>query len=271
MSAIAFVKMHGAGNDFVFIDQRDLPDQALLNSEQIATICDRRLGIGGDGLIIIGPGRSGESDFRMNYYNADGGEAEMCGNGARCSVAFAHAKNLISETCTFETKAGLLTGEVHGSDDITVSLTGWQGLDLAVDLPDSPWSQHCFCDTGVPHLIIPIDDLEAIDLPRWGQMLRHHDRFAPAGVNVNWVVLDQESGEVLLRTYERGVEGETLACGTGASAAAVVLCQLKAVQSPVKVRTRGGDLLIITVDFATQGLWLRGPAVTSFCGTVRLS
>ncbi|MFT5233722.1 MAG: diaminopimelate epimerase [Candidatus Krumholzibacteriia bacterium] len=268
MSAIPFVKMHGAGNDFVFIDQHDLPDHAILNREQVAAICDRRLGIGSDGLIIIGPGREGVSDFRMNYYNADGGEADMCGNGARCSVSFAHAKKMISGRCVFDTKVGLLTGLVHASDDITVSLTGWQDLNLDVDVSGSPWQQHCTCDTGVPHLIMPVPDIEDVDLNRWGSEFRHHPQFAPAGVNVNWVQLDSKTGEVLLRTYERGVEGETLACGTGASAVAVVLCQLEQVQSPVKVRTRGGDLLTIAVDLKKEELWLRGPAVTSFHGTI---
>lgn len=268
---ISFVKMHGAGNDFVVLDQRDLPAHPTLTPATIARLCDRRLGVGADGLIIIGAGRDGVSDFRMTYFNADGGEAEMCGNGARCSVAFAHARGLVHQNCSFDTQTGVLTGKVHGPEDITVSLSGWCGLDLDVPVPDSPWDRHCSCHTGVPHLVIPVPDVDKIDLQKWGPSLRRHQLFAPAGTNVNWVASDPATGEFLLRTYERGVEDETLACGTGASAAAVVMCHLKQAQSPVSVRTRGGDLLRITVEPDTGRLFLRGPACASFEGVVALA
>jgi len=268
---VPFVKMHGAGNDFVFLDQRELPAQLTLSSAAIARLCDRRLGIGADGLIIIGAGRDGATDFRMTYFNADGGEAEMCGNGARCSVAFAHARGLVAETCRFDTQAGVLTGQVHGPRDITVSLSGWRDLDLDLTVPGSPWDRHCRCHTGVPHLVIPVTDVENIDLEKWGRSIRHHEMFDAAGTNVNWVAHDPATGEYLLRTYERGVEAETLACGTGASASAVVMCHLKQAKSPVAVRTRGGDLLHITVEQDTGRLLLRGPAIVSFEGAVALA
>ena len=234
----------------------------------MAFLCDRRLGVGADGLIVVGPGRAGETDFRMTYYNADGGEAEMCGNGARCTVAFARARGLCGEECRFDTFSGVLSGRVHGPEDIAVTLPAWKDLDLAVELPDSPFAAHYACNTGVPHLVIPVDDIEDFDLRRWGAALRHHDRFAPAGTNVNWVQRDPASGEFLLRTYERGVEDETLACGTGASATAVVLSRLGQAGNPVAVRTRGGDLLRITVGGDDRRLELRGPAVTSFTGEI---
>ncbi len=267
---LKFEKMHGAGNDFVFLDHRDLPDGFQLTAEVIAFLCDRRLGVGGDGLILVGPGREGETDFRMTYFNADGGEAEMCGNGARCSVAFAHAHDLIGADCTFDTQVGVLDGTVHGPTDITVSLTGWTDLDLDVVVPGSPWEHHCACNTGVPHLIVPVSDTGAVDIKKWGGTFRHHEIFAPAGTNVNWVALDAASGHYMLRTYERGVEDETLACGTGAAAAAVVLCHLEQAKSPVSVRTHGGDLLHITVETDTGRLLLRGPAVVSFRGQFEL-
>ncbi len=266
LHSIPFVKMHGAGNDFVFLNAADLPDGCRLEPAAVTRICDRRLGVGADGLIVIGPGQSSGTDFRMTYFNADGGEVEMCGHGARCSVAFAFERNLCGSECTFDTRAGVLRGMVHGPTDITVSLTGWSGLELDVDLPGSPWEQHCTCNTGVPHLVIPVSDTENLDLRQWGNTFRHHRIFAPAGTNVNWVMRDPGSGEFRLRTYERGVEDETLACGTGASAAAVVLCHLGQAESPVALRTRGGDLLRITVNQSTGGLLLRGPAVTSFSG-----
>lgn len=264
---LEFVKMHGAGNDFVFVDQRDLPAGSSLTGADIAFVCDRRRGVGADGLIVVGPGRAGVADFRMAYFNADGGEAEMCGNGARCSVAYAHALGLCGESCRFDTRDGVLNGQVHGPQDITVSLSGWRDLDLDVKLPDSPWDRHCACNTGVPHLVIPTDETENIDIRKWGSTFRHHEIFAPAGTNVNWVRRDPDSGEFQLRTYERGVEDETLACGTGASAAAVILCHLGQAQSPVPLRTRGGDLLRITVEMETGELLLRGPAVRSFAGS----
>lgn len=267
---LAFTKMHGAGNDFVFLDQRELPEDLILTREVIAFLCDRRLGVGADGLIIIEPGRQGSTDFRMTYFNADGGEVEMCGNGARCSVAFAYARDLVGQACTFDTQAGVLTGVVHSADDITVSLTGWTDLDLQVELPGSPWDHHAACNTGVPHLVIPVSDTENIDLRKWGSTFRHHEIFAPAGTNVNWVARAEGANEFLLRTYERGVEDETLACGTGASAAAVVLCHLDQAESPVAVRTRGGDLLQITVDREQGKLLLRGPAVASYSGHIQL-
>ena len=268
---IPFVKMHGAGNDFVFIDQRDLPSGRDLTKVEIANICHRRLGIGADGLILIGPGRPGKTDFRMSYFNADGGEVEMCGNGARCSVAFASTHDLCGVTCTFDTQAGVLSGEAHDVQDITVSLTGWTGLELGSDLSGSPWSDHHLCNTGVPHLVIPVSEVQTIDVKKWGHNFRHHENFAPSGLNVNWVAWDEASGEYQLRTYERGVEDETLACGTGASAAAVVLCHLNQATSPVAVRTRGGDLLQISVDQESGVLLLRGPAVVSFSGTITLA
>ncbi len=269
-TTIDFVKMHGAGNDFIFVDQRGLTSGFELAREDIAALCDRRRGIGADGLILIGPGRDGATDYRMTYFNADGGEAEMCGNGGRCSVAYAQGQGLIGETCTFATHAGPLEGRVHGPEDVTISLTGWSGLDLEVALPDSPWEQHCACNTGVPHLVIPVEDTGAINIRKWGSTFRHHEIFTPAGTNVNWVAKDEASGEFLLRTYERGVEDETLACGTGASAAAVVLCHLGQATSPVAIRTRGGDLLEITVETETGDLYLRGPAVVSFSGRITL-
>ena len=124
------------------------------------------------------------------------------------------------------------------------------------------------CNTGVPHLVIPVEDIDAVDVRRWGRDFRFRDRFAPAGTNVNWIARDADTGEFLLRTYERGVEDETLACGTGASAAAVVMSRLGAVEGTVPVRTRSGDLLSVTVDHDDRSLVLRGPAVTSFMGEV---
>lgn len=259
---LSFVKMHGAGNDFVMLDGRDL--QEPLSRDTIAHVCHRRLGVGADGLIVVAPAPG--RDFRMIYWNADGGEAEMCGNGARCSVEFAARMGLHRGRCTFATAVGDLQGVRHGPGDIEVALTPWRNLRTDVEPIASPWTEHHLCDTGVPHLVIPVDDLEDVDLQTWGRSLRHDPAFAPAGVNVNWVA--PRGDGLALRTYERGVEDETLACGTGASAAAVIMCHLGRAASPVTIRTRGGDDLVIAVDPSAGTLTLRGPAVTSFEGKV---
>jgi len=264
---IPFVKMHGAGNDFIMIDRRAL-NGVILGSDRIAALCARRTGVGADGLIIIGPGASTESSFMMHYYNSDGFEAEMCGNGARCSVSFAHHLGLVQDKCRFDTQAGLLDGTRHGTEDIEVRLTPWRDPDLEFDVGETPWLAHHFCDTGVPHLVIPVDDIETVPVLEWGSRLRHHPKFSPAGTNVNWVAREERTGCFLMRTYERGVEAETLACGTGASAVAVVLCRLGLADSPVTLQTRGGDLLIVSIDMENNELRLRGPAMTSFHGEV---
>lgn len=266
---IPFTKMHGAGNDFIMIDGRDLPDLAL-DAERIAALCDRRKGIGADGLIVIGSGSDADFAFRMTYFNADGGEADMCGNGARCSVSFAHDLGLAQETCRFDSTAGSLEGVWHGPGDIEVTLTTWRDLVLDIDLAGTPWPAHHFCNTGVPHLVIPVENVAAVPVAEWGARLRNHPRFSPGGTNVNWVAREDGTGHFRIRTFERGVEAETLACGTGASAAAVVLCRLGLAESPVTLRTQGGDLLTVSVGLDEESLRLRGPAVTSFHGEVSI-
>jgi diaminopimelate epimerase len=266
VTRIPFTKMHGAGNDFIMLDARDLPDALELDRPRIAAWCDRRKGVGADGLIVVGS--EGPDTVRMTYFNADGGEAEMCGNGARCTVSFAHDRGLVGDRCCLATASGLLEGVVHAHQDIEVSLPAYRDLVMNLTLDGAPDSDLHACNTGVPHLVILVTDLEAVDVDRDGRALREHPRFAPAGTNVNWVAPAPAGDRWLLRTYERGVEAETLACGTGASAAAVVLTRLGRTPSPVAIQTRGGDLLTITVDHDTANLHLRGPAVVAFAGEV---
>jgi diaminopimelate epimerase len=270
---LPFVKMHGAGNDFIMVDHRVLAgglSDGKLDGELIAALCDRRKGVGADGLIIIGPGSDAGTSFRMTYFNSDGGEAEMCGNGARCSVAHAHHLGLAGAECRFDTWSGALSGWVHGPGDIEITLPAWRNLDLAVALTDTPWDLHASCNTGVPHLVIPVADVDAVDLVHWGPRLRRHPLFGAAGTNVNWVSPDGPRGAWRIRTYERGVEAETLACGTGASASAVILCALGRAESPVRLHTRGGDVLAVAVDREAGALRLRGPALVAFEGEVVL-
>ncbi len=264
---LRFNKMNGAGNDFIMLDGRHLHGLTL-GPERIKALCDRRTGVGADGLIIVDATDSVQTAFRMIYFNADGQEAEMCGNGARCSVAFAREIGLATEEILFDTFSGILEGIIFGAKDIQVSLPPWKGLQLDLDLGDQHFPNHHTCNTGVPHLVIPVPDVALVDICRWGSHYRHHEHFAPAGTNVNFVSREPDSGRHLLRTFERGVEDETLACGTGASATAVVLCQLGLVESPLTLHTRGGDQLQVSVDFKHRKLLLRGPAETSFKGEV---
>lgn len=268
--SLPFTKMHGAGNDFVMIDGRDLlAADAVLDRAAIAWLCHRQKGVGADGLIIVAT--APDAAFRMIYHNSDGGEADMCGNGARCAFAFARARGLCGDAAVFLTAAGRLEGAVAG-DGVTVSLPPPRNVRLdAEPESDTPFERVHHADTGVPHLVIPVDQLEAVDVPRWGPVLRRDPAYAPAGANVNWVQR-RADGAWLIRTYERGVEAETLACGTGASASALILARLGEAEPPVVLLTRGGDRLTIGVEdpAGEPRLTLTGPAATAFRGEVSI-
>lgn len=269
MQPLTFFKMHGAGNDFIMVDGRQL-DRSCLPGSQIKQLCHRSLGIGADGLIILHSTEDPDLDFRMVYFNADGTEAELCGNGARCAVALAYRLGMIESSTNFGSAIGAHSGLVHATDDIEVSLPGWRDLQLNLDLEDSPWSTHHVCNTGVPHLVIPVTDLQEVDVARWGNFLLHHPHFQPQQTNVNWVAGGDSTADFAIRTFERGVEAETLACGTGACAAAVVLCSLGLASSPVTFRTRSAELLTVWVEQDAVTLRLRGPVQVSFQGEVFL-
>jgi diaminopimelate epimerase len=266
---LPFQKMHGAGNDFIMVDAKDLSGSQLTTA-QVAALCDRRTGIGADGLIIVAEAQSPGADFRMIYFNSDGGEAEMCGNGARCTVDFAHRAGLFQTTSVFDTFSGPLEGEILEPGLVKVSLPAWKDLTLKLTLEGTPFPVQHTCNTGVPHLVIPVGDVEKVDVFKWGNHFRFHDHFFPQGTNVNFVSRTAGSASFRIRTYERGVEDETLACGTGASATAVVLCHLKNAESPVSLVTRGGDTLTVAVDLDARGLRLQGPAAVSFKGKVEI-
>lgn len=265
MPTLPFVKMHGAGNDFIMIDGRDL-EAAPLDAAIIGSLCTRRTGIGADGLIIVS--QEAPDAVRMNYHNADGQEADMCGNGARCTAAFAHGRGLIGRDGELLTRRGPLPATIHGPNDVEVGLPAFSDLNLEIPLPGSAYAAHHHCNTGVPHLVIPVDDVDDVPVEQHGPPLRNAPQFAPAGINVNWISPGGGVGEWRLRTYERGVEAETLACGTGASACAVVLVRIGLAASPVSIRTRGGDLLRVGVDLETGGLLLRGPTMVAYHGEV---
>ncbi|BCX49199.1 diaminopimelate epimerase [Haloferula helveola] len=237
-----FYKMNGAGNDFVVVDNRDL--SLNLTGDQIELLCDRHRGVGADGLLAVEPAENG-ADFKFRYYNADGGEAEMCGNGARCFGRFTAA--LMEEApdqVTFETIAGTLAAEIV-DENIRIAMSDPVDLQMdsgaSVDGLDATLHS---VNTGVPHVVAYVDDLENTDVVRHGRAIRNHERFAPKGTNANFATV-LSPGHIAIRTYERGVEDETLACGTGMVACALMHHLLTGAPAPVKVDVKGGETLEI--------------------------
>ena len=268
---LRFTKMNGAGNDFVMIDNRDL--SLHLSGEQIAKVCDRHRGVGADGLLAAEPAENG-ADFKFRYYNADGGEAEMCGNGARCFGRFtARLLDTPKEVITFETIAGTLAAKMIG-EEVEVAMSDPFDLDLnsTVTVEGLPNSIHLL-NTGVPHAVAFVDDLKALEVLGIGAAIRYHPHFQPSGTNANFVAV-LEPGHLAIRTYERGVENETLACGTGMVACAIIYHLLDGAPSPVKVDVKGGETLRISFEGDTGGgfrnVTLTGPADFVFHGEIEV-
>jgi len=268
MRKIPFYKMQGNGNDFIMIDNRRGVLQGKNLSGLAKQVCHRNRSVGADGLIVIVPSK--KADFKWRFFNSDGSEAEMCGNGSRCAARFAYLKKIAKRDMTFETLTGIIHAEVK-KDTVRVQLAGASGLrmNIAVPLDRGTRTGH-FINTGVPHLVYISDHLDEEDVDDVGRKTRQHEIFKPAGTNVNFVQIDGPH-RLRIRTYERGVEGETLACGTGAVAAALVAATLRKVSSPANVVTRGGDRLI--VSFKREGdqftdLHLEGKAEVVCEGTL---
>jgi diaminopimelate epimerase len=268
MDGLPFVKMSGAGNDFVVIDNRALRHD--LSREQITRLCDRHQGVGADGLLAVEP--DADADFRMRYYNADGGEAEMCGNGARCFARFVQSMPRASaERVRFVTPAGLIVGEYLGAE-VRVNLTAPTEMKLR-QRADFGWgeTEYHFINTGVPHVVIYVPDAERVEIVPQGRAIRRSALF-PRGTNVNFTqVLDARN--LIVRTYERGVEDETLACGTGVTAAALLTHRVHGLALPLRVTVRSEDVL--TVNAVAEGdtfreVTLAGPAVEVFSGEIRV-
>ena len=269
MPTLHFTKMNGSGNDFVILDNRDL--RHSLDKGAIARLCDRHRGIGADGLIAVEPARNG-ADFRMRYYNADGGEAEMCGNGARCFARFASRLAEKKNAISFETPAGTIGARMLG-DNVQIVMSTPHSLSIGTELMagDTKLTVHSI-NTGVPHAVVFVGDPTRTDILKLGAALRYHPHFAPAGTNANFAA-KLPGGGIALRTYERGVENETLACGTGVTAAALIFSRLTGAPSPVSVRVRGGDALEVGFESDDDGwknVTLTGPADFVFEGNVPL-
>lgn len=208
---INFSKFHGAGNDFIMINA--IKEQLLLSEELIYRMCDRRLGIGADGLILLMP--SDNHDFKMKYYNCDGKESTFCGNGGRCIAAFAHYQNIIKETVSYEAVDGIHKAKVTAisPNEYHVELTMRDILSYKLN------DDSLLIDTGSPHYVKRVDDLDNLDIIKTGAQIRYDKNISKDGVNVDFLL--NKDGKIHIRTYERGVENETLACGTGVTASAM--------------------------------------------------
>lgn len=265
---VDFTKMNGAGNDFVLIDNRKIGLQ--LSQEQIKYICDRQRGIGADGIMLL-RNAVGEADLGWDFYNQDGSEGEMCGNGARCFARFAQRKLKSSDTISFETLAGIIQAKLQGENAI-INLTPPENLRIDDHISTSHGELEIHSvNTGVPHAVLFVEDADKSMVSKLGKEIRHHDHYSPAGTNVNFVQLTGDNS-IHVRTYERGV-GETLACGTGVTASALITAKLHGYASPISVQVLGGENL--SVDFETDGnsfknIKLTGPAEFVFTGQIEI-
>jgi diaminopimelate epimerase len=265
-----FTKMNGAGNDFVLIDNR--ARTIKLSRQQVVRLCDRHRGVGADGLFLLVPSASGKADWAWDFYNSDGSTGEMCGNGARCFARFVQKLTGLSRGFTFETEAGVITARLQG-DRVTVSLTqpGDMQLNQQVPLSGGVQTIHSL-NTGVPHAVLFVPDADRAMVMQLGPEIRRHPHFAPKGTNVNFVQM-LGPNHIRVRTFERGVEGETLACGTGVTASALISARLHGFTSPVKVQVQGGDQLEVSFQ-EYQGQFaevrLSGPAEFVFEGRIEI-
>ncbi len=259
-SAVTFYKMQGSGNDFILFDNTSLKLPVQKMSRWAEALCRRGFAVGADGLIFLdSPGRA-DLDFIWHFFNSDGSRAEMCGNGSRCASLLADKIGLACKKMTFGTDAGPIKAWVLEDDLVKVQLTSPKDIrtDLSLILEDGEHIHIHHLNTGVPHAVMVCDDVENVDIVRTGKSIRCHNEFSPAGTNVNFIqILDKNS--IYLRTYERGVEDETFACGTGAAASVVAGVDSGLLESPVKVTTSGGEELLI--DYSGDEVFLTGKAI----------
>jgi len=272
MKPIEFWKMSGSGNDFILIDNRDgrIADETM--GPLVKRVCRRRESVGADGVIFVT--QSGAFDFAWRFFNADGGEVEMCGNGGRCVARFAYLKGIAGDRMTFGTLAGPVSAEVTGRVvKVLMPKPSEMRLDVGLE-PKAGWLTADFIHTGVPHVVVRVESLPDHPVNEQGRWIRRHSLFAPGGTNANFIRVTGDD-RLEVRTYERGVEDETLACGTGAIASALTASARGLVSSPARVLTRGGEELII--HFETEPgspgvfrrVWLEGN--TSIVYTAQLN
>lgn len=264
---LSFTKMSGTGNDFIVIDHRNRVIPFEQQGEFASRVCREKFSAGADGIILIEDCEN--ADFRWQFYNSDGSVAEMCGNGARCAARFAFRNGIAGKKLRFETIAGIIEAEICEEENVRVRITDPHDFkdDLKFDLGGISHNG-AFINTGVPHVVIFVDD-EEIPVKEWGTQVRFHKLFQPEGTNVNFVSCLAEC-EIKVRTYERGVEDETRACGTGAVASAIIASIKNKAHSPVSVVTSGGERLTIEFELdekkCAENVYLKGPARIIYTG-----
>jgi diaminopimelate epimerase len=263
---IEFYKMSGSGNDFILIDNRDQSMPVGNVTDFVKRVCERKVSVGADGLILIE--KSDRVDFRWRFFNADGSEVDMCGNGGRCAARFACLKGIAGTTMSFETGAGIIDAEVRGNT-VKLRLTDPHSLciDETINLDGEPLNVSSI-NTGVPHVVHFTGNLDTFDVFNTGRRIRYHGHYQPAGTNANFVTVTDRHA-LRIRTYERGVEDETLACGTGSVAAALISSRKAWVGSPVAVTVKSGEILTIYFDKTEKGfekVYLEGKAAVVYEG-----
>lgn len=257
---VHFFKYQGTGNDFVIVDNRE--NKISLTQEQVAFICDRRFGVGADGLMLLNS-RDGY-DFEMIYYNSDGRPGSMCGNGGRCLVRFAHEIGIQKEHYQFMAVDGRHEAKICKDGTVALKMNDVQDVQHQ--------SEYTVLDTGSPHAVQQVSDVWRLDVLTEGRNIRYSEPFKEKGINVNFIEPLVEGGGIVVRTYERGVEDETYSCGTGVTAAAVAYMHHPDGPTHVPVKTKGGEL---SVSFEKKGdrfenIWLQGPAEKVFEGHITI-
>ena len=271
MKNISFTKMSGAGNDFILIDGGDNPE-FLPSEKMIQKLCDRHNGIGADGLILISS--SEQYDFIMNYYNADGSTGSLCGNGARCAIKFASdTKRIKDKSAKFLSNNLEYSGEILEDGTIRFNLNPPYELRKNIQLKaaEKDITAH-FINTGSPHVVIMVEDLDKIPVETIGKEIRYLTEFAPGGTNVNFVKIVNK--EIHIRTYERGVEGETLACGTGSVAAAIICYITDGIKPPVTILPGSKDKLFVNFNVRNDefsNVSLTGPVTEVYKGQFEIN
>jgi diaminopimelate epimerase len=268
VTGVEFTKMNGSGNDFIIINNMNKIFSSDEFRRYVTSICRRKLSIGADGVIILEP--SAVADFKWRFFNADGSEAEMCGNGSRCAAKYAFEHGISEKFLKFETLAGIIEAEIKDkSVKVLITKPFNLQMDYEIFIKDKKYFVSSI-NTGVPHVVKFVKELENYDVEKMGKLIRYHEFFQPNGTNVNFVSV--ESRDTLqIRTYERGVEAETLACGTGSVAAALIAYKKSFVKKPVKVKNQGGETLVI--DFTEENgsfgkVFLEGDAKFVFQGKI---
>ncbi len=262
---LKFAKLEGTGNDFIVINnlsgEFDKFCSGLSQSQVVKLLCSRRKGIGADGLILIED--SEIANFKWKFFNADGSQAEMCGNGMRCVARFAFEEGIAPESMKVETLAGIVKAEVKGSS-VKVMLT--PPKDFHFNLSVEGLKAH-FVNTGVPHTVIFVDFVDMVNVEELGKRIRNSPLFLPQGTNVNFV--EVKLNKIIVRTYERGVEGETLACGTGAVASALIAAKVFNLRPPIEVEVRSGERLKVYFNDEMDEVFLEGPTTWVYSGELK--